>query len=134
MTRSYTAMRSNISEQFQPDGHVIENLKALCINVLEPMRDVLGIVSVSSGYRCERLNSLIGWSITSQHIRGQAADVTFFGVELKDAYDRIKASDIPYDQLIFEFGEWLHISYKPGGRKQNLIAVKENGKTVYKPD
>lgn len=134
MTRSTTATRLGIANI--PDGHVIENLKQLCIHVLEPVKDLANGFSVyiSSGYRCEKLNSAIGGSITSQHVKGQAADFTVEGHTLEEMYNRIKSSDIPYDQLIFEFGEWLHISYKLGGRRENLIATKKDGKTVYTKD
>lgn len=134
MTRSTTAIRLGFDNK--ADGFVLESLKALCEKVLEPVKELFNgySVYVSSGYRCERLNTAVGGSITSQHMRGQAADITIAGHTLKEAYAKIKASDIPYDQLIFEFGEWIHISYKLDGKKQNLIATKENGKTVYKAD
>ena len=73
---SQTAVRKGIKEQFNPGDEIVKNLTALCANVLQPLRDQLRLsLSVSSGYRCERVNLAIGGVTKSQHQFGQAADI-----------------------------------------------------------
>lgn len=136
LLRSQEATRNDYLEQFDPSQEVIENLTQLCVHVLQPLRDRLGrAVFVNSGYRCLRVNSGVGGSKTSQHLTGQAADIEAGHLTIEELYQRIKNSDLPYDQLIQEFNQWVHVSYnEAGGRRQNLRAVKDNGKTVYLPD
>ncbi|MCS6818356.1 MAG: D-Ala-D-Ala carboxypeptidase family metallohydrolase [Chitinophagales bacterium] len=138
MLRSQTATRLGYDEQFKPSGPVIANLKALCENLLQPLREQLRkSIQVTSGYRCKRLNTAIGGSAKSQHLTGQAADIVVEGLSTEQLYQRIKKSKILFDQLIQEFDQWVHISYNPSrakNRRQCLRAVKENGKTKYLPD
>ena len=72
LTTSQTAERKGISNE--PTEEHIENLKLLCKNILQPVRDEWGVVSVSSGYRSPALCEALGSKSTSQHARGQAAD------------------------------------------------------------
>jgi zinc D-Ala-D-Ala carboxypeptidase len=130
MLESQTARRKNIEEQFQPTEDIIANLKLLCKNILQPLRDEAGAIMVSSGYRCPRLNKAIGGSKTSQHRFGQAADIK--GVESSNAklFAQIKKMKLPFDQLIWEFGTakepaWVHVSFSPRERGEILfIGVK----------
>ncbi len=132
-TFSQTAIRKGIDNT--PSDVVIENLKLLCTHILEPIRTGLGKpLRVSSGYRSKALNKAIGGAANSQHITGQAADFTVQGMSVEEVYQWIKTSGIVFDQSIFEFGQWLHISYATMARMQSLRAVKVNGKTVYLPD
>jgi zinc D-Ala-D-Ala carboxypeptidase len=142
LTRSSTATRQGIEEQFNPDQAVINNLKDLCIHVLEPLQDALklGELSVTSGYRCPALNKVIGGSNTSQHTFGQAADLQF---KVNGKMDNIQIAKkildrgIPFDQLIVEFGtmekpSWIHVSYNYEKlRGQILRADNSTGKTIY---
>ena len=137
--RSQTATRHNIDNT--PNEEVIENLKSLCIGVLQPVRDYFQKpMIISSGFRCEELNTKIGGSKTSQHVHGQAADIEVLEVGNLELSDWIH-TNLSYDQLILEFytpgipdSGWVHVSYKSeGNRKSILTAMKENGKTVYKP-
>lgn len=90
----------------------IQSLQRLCSSVLEPVRDIFMVpIVVSSGYRCAALNAAIGSKDTSQHLIGEAADITIPGWSPIEAAKRIIAAGIPYDQLIHEYGEWLHLSY-----------------------
>jgi len=136
--RSQTATRLNIEEQFNPPQEVIDNLTILCKKVLQPLRDkIRKAVSVSSGYRCFKVNKAIGGATNSQHLKGQAADISAGGFTPEQLYQRIKTSDIVFDQLIQEFDQWVHVSYNPvakNNRRQCLRAVKQNGKTKYIAD
>lgn len=136
LLRSQSATRNNIEEQFNPSPAILENLRLLCVHVLQPLRDSLGrAIFVNSGYRCLKVNTLVGGSKTSQHLTGQAADIEAGHLSIEQLYQRIKNSELPFDQLIQEFDQWVHVSYNSaGGRRQCLRAVKDNGKTVYLPD
>jgi hypothetical protein len=116
-----------------PDEFECFNLSELCIEVLQPLRDLIGLpVIISSGYRSLEANAAIGGSHNSQHIEGQAADFTIPGMSLEKVFNTI-FKNLPYDQLIFEFGKWIHVSYNfyEANRKQAMISTKVAGKTVY---
>lgn len=109
-----------------PSAAVARRLGLLCLHVLEPMREGLGApLSVTSGYRCESLNALVGGKPSSQHVRGEAADVVPEGADLRTAFDAVYRSGIPYDQLILEPG-WIHVSVCPDRepRRQALWAER----------
>jgi hypothetical protein len=130
MTESITAEKHGIINL--PNARQLENLRLLCNNVLEPVRSLLGVpVIVTSGYRCLALNRLVGGARTSQHQKGEAADFVLRKIDLKDAFEKIVESNIPFDQIIFEFGDWIHISYSATPRRQALIATRANGKVKY---
>lgn len=134
---SQTAVRLGFEEQFTPPDSVKQNLKALCENVLEPLRVKLGAsINISSGYRCERDNTAIGGVNTSQHCKGQAADTSTPKLSVEEWHQFIKSSGIEFDQLIQEFDRWVHVSYTEVGknRKQCLRAIKVDGVTKYIPD
>lgn len=135
LTVSDTATRKGISEQFNPPSDVVDSLHSLCNNVLEPLRIAIAEpIIVTSGYRCEKINKLIGGAKNSQHVLGQAADIHVKGISIEDLFQFIINSDIEVDQCIQEFDTWVHVSFKAEGvnRKEYLRAVKENKKTVYK--
>jgi zinc D-Ala-D-Ala carboxypeptidase len=136
LLRSQSATRNGIEEQFSPNPEVIENLRLLCVHILQPLRDMLGRgVFVNSGYRCLRVNEAVGGAKSSQHLTGEAADIEVGHLTIEQLYQRIKNSDLPYDQLIQEFDQWVHVSYKAkGGRKQCLRAIRENGRIKFLPD
>ena len=139
LTKSQTAERKGIDNT--PSTEHQENLKKLCENVLQPVRDHFEqVVSVSSGYRSPELCTAIGSKITSQHAKGEAADFEIFGVSNKELADYIH-EHLDYDQLILEYWKesdpnsgWVHCSYsESNNRRQYLRAYKENGKTKYEP-
>lgn len=136
MLSSQTATRQGFTEQFDPPVAVVKNLEALCLKVLQPLRDVLKYsIHVSSGYRCLRLNTSIGGAIKSQHLSGQAADVEDFKNGNEYLLRKIVELKLPFDQVINEFGyQWVHVSFNTNrSRKQILEAVKDkNFKTTYK--
>lgn len=132
MILSRTAHRRGINNT--PAPAAVEALRALAQHVLQPVRDHFGRpVIVTSGYRSPVLNKAIGGGSSSQHTLGEAADFTVAGVSNIEVARWIVAN-IPFDQLIYEFGEggWLHVSYRAGRlRRQVLRAEKRNGRTVY---
>jgi hypothetical protein len=132
-----TNNRNFDNEQYNPPAEVIENLRALCVNILQPLRDALGSpVNLSSGYRCPGLNAAINGSKNSQHMFGQAADIVDLNNGNEFLFKKIRDLNLPFDQMIDEFGfRWVHVSYDPSrNRKQMLKAVKDGaGKTVYIP-
>ena len=137
-TKSITATRNDISNE--PTNNHILNLKSLCVNVLQPLRDKIGKpIRISSGYRSPALNKFIGGSSRSQHCQGRAVDIEIMinGVECNEELWNIlyNSSLIDYDQLINEFDlSWIHISYHDNGnRNEALEAYKDSeGKTRYR--
>lgn len=135
-TKSVSAIRNGIDNN--PSSEHIRNIQLLVKYVLQPLRKALGSpIRITSGYRSESLNKLIGGSKRSQHCKGQAADLQFKvdGVmSNKMIWDKIIELDLPFDQMINEFNySWIHISYnEEHNRKAMLEAYKESGKTKYK--
>jgi len=136
-TSSETASRRGIDNT--PSIAVIENLRLLCENVLQPLRDKYGkSINITSGYRSPKLNKAIGGSSTSSHCFGQAADIQVDKKDYLKVWEILKT--LPFDQIIWEFGtesapDWIHVSYVQGkNRGQKLKAVKNIfGKTEYLP-
>lgn len=120
---------SDIADKYgiknEPNIQVCDNLLNLIFYVLQPLRDKLGKpVIVTSGYRCQRLNShhLINGANNSQHLTGQAVDIIVKGCLAITLFEYIKTSGIEYDQLICEYYKWVHVSYNKGkNRKQSFI-------------
>jgi zinc D-Ala-D-Ala carboxypeptidase len=124
----------SISEQFEPPQLIVDNLKLLCDNILQPLRARINTpLKITSGYRCLRLNTMIKGSRNSQHLLGQAADIEDFKNGNLELFNEIKTSGFPFDQLINEFNfSWVHVSFRPNPRGEILQAVKDgSGRTVY---
>ena len=113
------------------DNKVKNNIINVATKVMQPVRDYMGIsINVNSWFRNPQVNVLAKGSITSSHLKGEAVD--FVCNDLLKAFNFIK-DNLEFDQLIWEFGRWIHVSYREGNnRKQVLRAVKEKGKTVYR--
>ena len=134
LTKSATAKRKGIDNS--PSMQVRANLAALVENVLDPLREAYGKpIVVTSGYRCEKLNRAVGGAASSQHVKGQAADIRSVQdtpEENKNLFDLIVKLGLPFDQLINEYGyDGVHVSYGPRHRRMKLRAVKKNGRTQY---
>ena len=134
-TRSATASRHGIDIEVD-DPAVYENLKRLCEDVLQPLRDHFGQpITVLSGYRPPAVNSLVGGSRTSAHMYGRAGDVVMAGVPTIDVCRFFETyHELPFDQVIDEFGRWAHIGIARAGtrpRRQFLTARKRHGRTHY---
>lgn len=127
--RSEYATRHGII--IDPPPHIIESLRGLVVNVLDPLRQEIGPIHVSSGYRPVLVNQKIGGSRTSQHILGQAADIMSDHMSVMGVFDTIRRMRLPYDQVIDEYGSWVHVSYGPRHRRQELLARRVNGQTQY---
>jgi zinc D-Ala-D-Ala carboxypeptidase len=132
-TISQTAVRNKIPNN--PSPGVIEQIKYLCQNILDPLREHLGTpVVISSGFRSARLNrhpDVGGSSSTSQHVKGQAADIICPPHSVEDVIEDIRELGLPFDQLIHE-GRWVHVSYSGRHRREVLKARFRPGQdTVY---
>jgi hypothetical protein len=127
--RSDYAIRHGIDNT--PNIEVVSNLTMLCVNVLEPLRYLLNRpIIITSGYRCEELNSAIGGAKNSQHVKGEASDIIVMNMSVDDVFNAI-CDSVKFDQVIHEFSSWVHVSYAEPLRYEMMWAVKENGKTVY---
>lgn len=122
--RSETAARRGIDNT--PGPVMLRVLERTAAN-LEDVRRLLGVpIHISSGYRCLALNRAIGSKDSSAHVRGLAVDFDApeFG-EPVDICRAIHASDIMYDQLIYEH-TWVHIAWAATGsapRRQTLTLM-----------
>ena len=115
MCASGTAIRLGIENV--PDEAVIKRLQQLCEHVLEPLRQRFGVIRITSGYRCERLNRAVGGVKNSQHLRGEAADIHVSDIEVGRKMFRFIKENLEFDQLLFEHIRengvcWLHVSYR----------------------
>ena len=137
MVKSDTALRHDMDNT--PGEAEIANLKTLCEKVLQPVRDHFQTgVKVNSGFRHPEVNAKVGGSKTSDHCKGQAADIEIPGIANADLAVWIM-DNLNYTQLILEFytpgvpdSGWVHVSYDPANlKKENLTATKQGGKTVY---
>lgn len=135
-TRSATARRRGY--QNQPSDDALHALNLLVDNVLQPARDALGIpLEINSGYRCKKLNRAVGGSRRSDHLYGRAADIVTKPDDRRTLrrLARYIAQHLEFKQLIWEYGEWIHVSYQPGrNRGQILEAYKTwTGRTRFRP-
>lgn len=129
---SSTARANGINNT--PSQMIIEKLKVLAENVLEPIYKNFGTVIINSGYRGPELNLAVGGSSTSQHCLGEAVDIEVPGINNYDLAVWIK-NNIKYDQLILEFANnlkndpnsgWVHVSYSNKNRRQ-LLTINSYG-------
>ena len=155
---STTALRKGINNEPTKEG--ILKLRLLATELLQPIRDRIGALRVTSGYRSPELNKAIGGSFKideegnyvpkSQHCHYEAVDLQYVRRGQMDnlkIYNAVIEGALEFDQMILEFGEgatrekdsnnpaWIHLSWKvDGNRRQILVAYKdENNKTKYRP-
>lgn len=131
---SQTAARLGIDNT--PTQEHLLNIQRLA-RTLQDIRAMLGhkVIIITSGYRSPELNKAIKGSDTSAHMDGLAADFVCnsFGTPLQIC-QAIAGSAIMFDQVINEFGRWVHLGLPRDGepyRRQLLTAKRENGRTVY---
>lgn len=124
-------LHSDIAEKYNilniPDKKSLDCMLELIVNCLQPVRDYIGKpMNISSGYRSTRLNShpMINGAQTSQHTLGQAADFTIKGMTPKMIVEKIKTSGIEFDQLINEHNLWVHISYRKGNNRKQVLFIQ----------
>lgn len=146
LTYSSTALRRGINNEPSKEG--IYKLTLLATELLQPLRERLGALRVTSGYRSPELNTKIGGSANSQHCKYEAVDLQYVKRGKMDnlmIYQTLIELGVDYDQCILEFGDstatsdpsypaWIHLSWKINdNRKQTLVAYKnESNLTNYR--
>lgn len=101
-----------------------QNLMELIFYVLQPLRNRLGKpVIITSGFRCPLVNSKVGGANNSQHLTGCAADIKVNGCSTNTLFEYIRGSGIPYDQLINEHDEWVHVSFRKGHNRHQSFRL-----------
>lgn len=135
--RSQTAARMGRTVP-APTGQELENLRTLAKYVLQPVRDVVGPLIITSGYRPDWLNAAVGGSRRSAHMTARAADIQALEatpLELAKVCVRLMEREaLPADKVILEFGQWVHIQVaRPGAdpRRRVLSAVHDGQRTQY---
>jgi len=135
MTKNFTLKELCVTKtgiHNEPNAEQKEALRLLAVNILQPARDALGPIKVTSGFRNAKVNAAISGSRSSQHTKGEAADL-----QCDDNAALFKfIKTLEFDQLIWEFGDkeqpdWVHVSYASKNRKEVLKASKKNGVTKY---
>jgi len=131
LTKSATAKRLNINNE--PSEEILSNLMALANKILQPIRDAYGQpIVVGSGYRCPKLNKAVGGVPTSQHMKGEAADIhtvsdtVQHNKELFKLIEKmVKDGKIIVGQLIDEYNyNWIHISLPNSKHKNQILHIK----------
>ena len=127
--KSKTAEKNNIDNT--PDEMVIGNLDKLVKNILDPLRESFNHpIKITSGYRCNKLNILVGGVKNSQHLTGKAADIYPIGTSFEELVSFIKnwIKDKEFDQCIIEKkgkSNWIHISYNELNNRHKLFTIKK---------
>ena len=122
-----------------PSPEVVGNLQALVTHLLDPLRTALAVpVRITSGYRSGALNVLLKGSRTSQHLRGEAADIKAQGFDAIQIARKIVELGLEYDQVIWyapERGGHVHLSYstRRANRRQILHAPAQGGYVAWSP-
>ena len=137
LSASTEAKRMGIDNTPTPEARA--NLTALVEAVLDPLRARYGHpINVSSGYRCPRLNKAVGGAATSQHVRGEAADIYVTNAKEKAMLFSMIYYMLPFDQLIWEKGDdetpaWIHVSYRDGNNRRECLRYDGKKYYPYKP-
>lgn len=127
-TYSETAVRLDINNQ--PNEQQLENMKKAAAG-LEQLRAVSGPLRINSWLRLPDVNVAVGGSKVSSHMDGWAIDVSSTKMTPIELCHKVEELGIKFDQMIHEFGRWMHISFAPEMRQQKLTIFKPEGK--YKP-
>ncbi len=130
LVRSQRAARDGIDNM--PSNIIVTRLMALCEYILEPIRLHFGPVHISSGYRSPLVNKAELGSRTSQHMRGEAADIEVPGVANVNLCEWIMSARLPFDQLILEFyrddlgsAGWVHVSHSLHGNRAQVLRTTD---------
>ena len=146
LTKSNTALRLGIDNTPSKEG--VLKLALLATTILQPLRDVLGALRITSGYRSPELNRAIGGSANSSHTMCQAADIQYYNrgkMNNLSIFIALVELGLEFDQCILEFGDstehkdpsnpdWIHLSWNPEENRQEiLVAYKDkNNRTAYR--
>ena len=129
--RSETAKKRGIDNTVP--NRLLPNIQALCENVLEPLRQHFDEpVYISSGYRCPALNKAVHGAVSSQHMKGEAADIYIKNQEmpLKAVCDWM-IKNLSFDQIIWETrpngSKWIHVSYVSMAKNRKKAMRCEDG-------
>lgn len=124
---SHSATADQLGVKNVPAVCEVAKLETLVQEVLDPLREWWGApITVTSGYRSVAVNKAVGGASTSQHLRGEAADITAGSrAANKQLFEHIREA-LPFDQLIWEKGgedgpDWVHVSYKEGRLRGQVI-------------
>jgi hypothetical protein len=121
LTQSQTAARLGLDNT--PTARVLENLQHTA-DRMEEVRELLGgrSILVSSGFRSQKVNDAVGGALTSQHRYGLAVDFICpgFGTPAR-IVDHLSVAPIMFDQLIEEFGQWVHISFVRNNPRRQVL-------------
>lgn len=129
-TVSQTAARRGVPNK--PGDKEIAAIRELHKNIIQPLSKAVGKhVVINSGFRSLRVNRLVGGAKSSQHTKGEAADIIIPGMSVEEVIFTIRKLNLPFDQLINEFGSWTHVSYGPRKRKEVLNARVTKKGVVY---
>lgn len=119
LCHSDTAIKKGINNT--PSIIVCDNLLNLIFYILQPVRNKFGAIQITSGYRCEQLNKLVGGVPTSNHRNGFAADIIPLHTSFKLVYDYI-VKNLDYDECFIETNKqgvkWLHVAYRKGNNRK----------------
>lgn len=121
LTKSSTADKLGIDNT--PTTEVSAQLSNLVTHVLDPLREMYGKpITVNSGYRCPKLNAAVGGAKSSQHMRGEAADITGGSREENKKLFELIRDNLPFDQLLNESDySWVHVSYVSTSKNRKQI-------------
>lgn len=103
-----------------------DSIRALVLDVLQPLRDAWGHpLHINSGYRCQELNRIVGGAPSSQHLKGEAADVACDDplALAQQAYDL----HLPFDQMII-YPTFVHFSHKFSGGQRRAVLYNKSWK------
>jgi putative chitinase len=126
-TYSETAIRLDINNQ--PSEQQLENMK-IAAKGMEQVRALTGPLRVNSWLRLPEVNIAVGGSAKSSHMDGWAIDCSSSKLTPYEICKLVESSDIKFDQMIHEFGRWMHISFSPEMRMQKLTIFKPQNKYV----
>lgn len=120
LIRSDVASKNGINNTPNPSS--LDNLFDLIVYCLQPVRNAIDKpMIITSGYRCTKLNKLVGGVKNSHHLIGCAADFIVAGLNPSEIINIILKSDIRFNQLINEYDKWVHISYIKDKNKNQVI-------------
>ena len=114
--RSASAENNNIHQQYTIDLNVLTNIIYLTSSLLQPLRDYVGPISITSGYRCAEVNAIVGGAKTSQHLFGQAVDFVCKDFSRAILFFKNKT----FDQLII-YDLFIHVSLTTAFNRKQVI-------------
>jgi hypothetical protein len=120
----------DIKEQYNVPKDVAQNLMNIHYNIIDKIYEHFEgcVIVITSGYRCPRLNAIVGGSKNSQHTRGEAVDLVVYnkGINITDQVFHYIKDNLEFDQLIWERGsksmpQWIHVSLKRNGQNRKQV-------------